>query len=90
MDFHPVGNGQLADFGLGHFPRVGAQRDVDFVRTFSADIVIEELEQALGVEGTAGPGDRHDEFHRWRIHGSGGLNKEQADEFSRRLTIIPY
>jgi hypothetical protein len=24
---------------------------------------VQDLEQALGIKGAAGPGDRHDEFH---------------------------
>jgi hypothetical protein len=61
VDREALRDGQLADLGLGHFAGVGTEGDVDVVG--SGGILIQDLEQALGVEGAAGPGDSHDKFH---------------------------
>ena len=79
VDVEAVGDGELADFGLGDFAGVGAEGDVDFVR--GPGVVVEELEEALGVEGAAGAGDGHDEFHIGEDTRGGG--REQMGPMGR-------
>ncbi len=61
MDLKAHRDSELADLRLGHFPGMSTKGNVNLVRPLG--VFMQELKQPLGVDRTAGPGDRHNEFH---------------------------
>jgi hypothetical protein len=45
------------------------------------------LEQSLGVEGAAGPGDGHDEFHGVSIPAKGAVTRNSNSLWGKRVAF---